>query len=76
MHFIPGLAYGSYTGSLAYPRRSRSRVVAKQELLSIVVEMVHPGNLGELPPSPSMLAWKGEQMGLAKYGEFFETVWY
>lgn len=76
MHMVSGYSYGARTGSLAYPLRTRSRVVARQDMLSVVIELVHPGNLGALPPSPSMLAYKGEQLGLAKYGEFFETVWY
>lgn len=73
---IPGLSYGARTGSLAYPLRTRSKRVPRQDMLEVVLELVHPGNLGALPPSPSMLAYKGEQIGLAKYGEFFETVWY
>lgn len=73
---IAGLSYGAHTGSLAYPLRTRNREVARQDMLVVVADLVHPGNLGALPPSPSMLAYKGEQMGLAKYGEFFETRWY
>lgn len=76
MRFIPGLSYGAHTGSLAYPKRVRSKRVHNNDMLSIVVDHVHPGNLGALPPSPSMLAYKGEVLGLAKYGEFFNTIWY
>lgn len=73
---IPGLSYGAVTGSLAYPMRNRSKTVPVQSNLEIVLELVHPGNLGALPPSPSMLAYKGEQIGIAKYGEFFREIYY
>lgn len=73
---ISGLSYGARTGSLAYPLRTRSRVVPDIEMLKVVVDLVHPGNLGPLPPSPSMLACKGEQIGVALYSEFFRRVWY
>jgi hypothetical protein len=76
MSFVSGYSYGAHTGSLAYPLRTRNKLVWRQELLSIVVELVHPGNLGALPPSPSMLAYKGEQIGIAKYAEFSQRVWY
>ena len=73
---IPGLSYGAITGSLAYPRRFRVKRVPRKDMLTIVTELVHPGNLGPLPPSPQMLAWKGEQIGIATYDEFFQEVWY
>ena len=73
--FMPGLSYGSHTGSLAYPRRTRWTIRPKQDMLRTMLELVHPGNLGALPPSPYMLAYKGEQMGVAIFGEFFEEVW-
>ena len=48
--------------------------------MQLVIESVHPDNLGALPPSPSLLACKGEQIGLGKYSEFFQEVvdwrWY
>lgn len=48
--------------------------------MALVIESVHPGNLGPLPPSPSRLALKGEQLGLGRYSEFFrdvvDTDWY
>jgi len=44
-------------------------------MLLVVLDLVHPGNLGPLPPSPSMIAFKGEQIGLAPYGEFFADSW-
>lgn len=73
---IPGLSYGYITGSLAYPKRTRSKRVPIQANLEIVLELVHPGNLGPLPPSPSRLASKGEEIGIAKFGEFFRTIWF
>lgn len=73
---IHGLSYGAITGSIAYPKRTRLKRVPIQELMMLVIESVHPANLGELPPSPSMLACRGEQIGLGKYSEFFRDVWY
>jgi hypothetical protein len=72
---IAGLAYAG-GGSLAYPARTRLRVVPIKELLALVVAEVHPANMGPLPPSPSMLACKGEQIGLGQYDEFFRDVWW
>lgn len=72
---VPGLSYGYHTGSLAYPLRPRPLLpmAARYDhaMLSIVLELVHPGNLGALPPSPSFIALKGDQIGVAKYSEFF-----
>lgn len=34
--------------------------------VEIVLECVHPGNLGPLPPSPSDLLYKARQLGLIK----------
>ena len=70
---ISGLSYGSATGgSLAYPisYRHRPRWNFNQANLAIVLELVHPGNLGTLPPSPFLLASKGEQMGLGARRDF------
>lgn len=73
MRFVPGLSYGAHTGSLAYPMRPRAphAPLFRQHMLIVVCELVHPGNLGPLPPSPSRIASKGDELGLAKYGEFF-----
>lgn len=69
---IPGLSYGCVTGSLAYPKRWAERPPrARQDMLMVVLDLVHVGNLGPLPPSPSCLANKGELIGVAKYSEFF-----
>lgn len=73
---IAGLSYGAVTGSLAYPKQYRATgPVPITSMLEVVLDLVHPGNLGPLPPSPSMLAFKGEQIGIAKYGEFFQRRW-
>jgi len=57
-------------------RHTVSRLtVADSELLQLVLESVHPANLGPLPPSPATLAYKGVQIGLAKNShEFFKSV--
>jgi hypothetical protein len=61
------------TVSLATPDERWSRFVAnntkaKRELESMiypmVLEVVHPGNLGALPPAPDVLVYKAEQVGL------------
>lgn len=71
---LAGLSY-AHTGSLAYPRRYAYKRVPRQDRLVVILDLVHPGNLGALPPSPSMLAYKGEQIGVATYAEFFCEVY-
>ncbi len=39
----------------------RAQIKAMQDL---VIEFVHPGNLGPLPPSPDMIAGKARLMGI------------
>ena len=73
---INGLSYGCVTGSLAYPLRTKSKEIFNSEMAIVVMELVHPGNLGVLPPKPSKLAYLGEFIGVAKYSEFWRTVWY
>jgi hypothetical protein len=75
MRQLSGLSYAN-TGSLAYPLRTRSKEVVNTEVACAILDLIHPGNLGVLPPSPSMLAYKGEQIGVIKYGEMFRTVWF
>lgn len=43
----------------AYRARQDFLVVAE-----IVIECVHPGNLGHLPPSPVVISLKARQIGL------------
>lgn len=45
----------------------RAWLKAREEfaaLAELVLEAVHPGNLGALPPSPNMLRYKARQIGL------------
>ncbi len=72
---LQGLSYAS-TGSIAYPRRTRMITKPRHELLQLVLENIHPANLGELPPSPELVALKGEQIGLGRYREFFVDIWF
>lgn len=66
------------------PRRLGGPPVTKRthnsDLLCLVLDAVHPANLGALPPSPHVLARKGEQIGLGAYSEFFRDIvdrqWY
>jgi hypothetical protein len=75
MRQLSGLSYAN-TGSIAYPLRTRSKQIVDTEVARVVLDLIHPGNLGVLPPSPSMLAHKGEQIGVIKYEEMFRTVWF
>lgn len=51
-------------------------VKPRADLLVLVLDAVHPANLGPLPPSAKTLAYKGEQIGLGDYAEFFKKVFY
>lgn len=50
--------------------RQRARVF-RNELCSVVIELVHPDNLGALPPSPRILGYKAIQIGLVSDKEVF-----
>lgn len=69
---IPGLAYGG--DSLATPRSYRPPRGWLRPTLSpvgyIVLELVHPGNLGPLPPSPMQIALAGARAELGTVNEF------
>lgn len=41
-----------------------SRKFLKPEVAELVLESVHPSNMGELPPSAETLARKAKQVGL------------
>lgn len=44
---------------------ARPRFTATEALaVELVVGHVHPGNLGALPPAPSVLLYKAHQLGL------------
>ena len=69
---ISSLSYGAYNPSItmrrsmedhAAQRRGR-RGRALRAAMELVVECVHPGNLGALPPSPKVLVAKAHQLGL------------
>lgn len=40
------------------------REVLRDDVVEMVLELVHPANLGVLPPDPFMIAWKAKQIGL------------
>ena len=48
--------------------RDAARVEAA-EVAALVIECVHPGNLGCLPPSPRWLVYKAAQIGLLSNDE-------
>ena len=73
---ISGLSYGAATGgSLAFPIRPRMQRGPdwRKDLLALVIEHVHPANLGALPPNPWTIAIKGEQLGLGKVSDFYRA---
>lgn len=45
-------------------RRSHGFTADQRTAVELVIEHVHPGNLGPLPPCPSMLLYKAAQIGL------------
>lgn len=69
---LSGLSYGS---SIAHPHRTNLHCTFKSEWALVVLDLVHPENLGELPPSPTRIAHKGELMGVAKFSEFWKEIW-
>lgn len=52
-----------------FARRHNAALAFRDEIISIVLEMVHPGNLGVLPPAPMQLVRKARDMGLISYDE-------
>jgi len=69
---MAGLSYGS---SLAYPHRTRSKVVLDHDALSAVLELVHPGQFKVLPPSPDAVITKAWLMGIGDHNDFHHRVW-
>lgn len=45
-------------------RRSHGFTADQRTAIELVLDHVHPGNLGPLPPCPSMLLYKAAQIGL------------
>ena len=42
------------------------KTLVRREVVELVLEVVHPGNLGALPPSPDVLAYKAIQLLLVR----------
>lgn len=69
---LVGLIYSRRDGiAIAYAARERERKrrveADKAAAMALVVETVHPGNLGALPPSPQVLLAKAWQLGLGVF---------
>ena len=47
------------------------RYVPRTELLLVALDVIHPGNLGPLPPAPLRIAYQAEFAGIARREEFF-----
>lgn len=75
---LAGHSYGAFAPSLEMQRLATRRLATRRTLpraeqrttfLLAVIELVHPGNLGPLPPSPRLLVDKACLMGLVRDGE-------
>lgn len=50
------------------------REFLRGEVVELVLESVHAGNLGPLPPSPDMIAYKAIQIGIiSSFAEAYVT---
>ncbi len=64
-----------YTIHCGHGRVTLQREQVKDIILELVLESVHPGNMGELPPSPDRVALKAVQIGLiSSLDEAYERV--
>lgn len=54
---------GTAAGRLLY--------VPKHDVLIAALDVIHPGNLGPLPPAPWRVAYQAELAGIAHREEFF-----
>ena len=54
-------------------RRVKRRHDFYKVLFELVLEHVHAGNLGALPPSPEVLTWKAVQIGLTTTRELADV---
>ena len=52
-----------------FARRHNASLSLRAEVCATVIELVHPGNLGMLPPSPMYLVHKAYHMDLISYNE-------
>lgn len=68
---IPGLSYGAFTGSLAYPLRPPRPPRVHLPTALATLELVDEDRFEVLPPSPHAIACKGEMMGVIKYSELW-----
>lgn len=70
----------SIHGTIYTIHRGHGRVTLQREqvkgiILDLILEGVHPGNMGELPPSPDRVAHKAVQVGLiSSLSEAYEKV--
>ena len=67
----------SYSYSLFIQNRTRNdrRIAgAFSGVAECVLDLVHPGNLGALPPSPRALLGKAESLGLLSIREYSDMV--
>lgn len=79
MAYVSGLSYGAYVPSIHMqslmaqnPRAPRIQHESMKEfnlVAPMVLEAVHIGNLGELPPSPKKIVHKALQLGLLSIGD-------
>lgn len=72
------LTYSYGSGRIAAAVRANARAAARRRnadrmaAFALVIESCHPGNLGELPPSPRVLASKAYMLGLGSVREIAE----
>lgn len=76
MAYVSGHSYGASVPSLHMQslqaqnppawRAKQARRAALNEVALVVLDLVHPGNLGPLPPSPQVLVNKAYALGLLK----------
>ena len=64
--------YWLYLQEERIARRRARNYEWMRELYNVVADLVHPGNLGPLPPSPEALKYKALQTGLVTSGELFD----
>ena len=58
-------------------RAQRSNMWWRQrKIASVVVELIHPGNLGPLPPSPKKCVQKAWDLGLITKHEYWAATTY
>ena len=61
--------------AICVERAAARRRVLINEIAPVVLDIVHIGNLGALPPSPRVLVDKAIQLGLLTPSEHSELVW-